>query len=261
MKYVSLFIECIQTGHAPAGWRKSKLINIQRLYYIKSGKGQYREKNGELQSFEAGHVYIFPYNFYQDFVTDPDDRIDHLYIDFLSTPPIIADAPLIYEVHEGSRIFDTLNIIDSMLKNQSREASRAISSKFERISDAPAGSPEEYQQALYALIQALLIMLSAEREIPFSSDSLVADSLKHMHRNYMHEINIKELAKNSGYHVNHFIRRFSAVMGMSPYAYLRRYRLYRAKELISAGMGISRTAELVGYENASSLSRALKAEL
>jgi methylphosphotriester-DNA--protein-cysteine methyltransferase len=47
-------------------------------------------------------------------------------------------------------------------------------------------------------------------------------------------------------------------MGMTPYAYLRAYRLIKAQALIDGGMSIAAASVCVGYESAEALSRALK---
>ncbi len=259
MKYVSLFIERIGKCRVPEGWEHEReFINIQRLYYIKGGRGRYRAQDGKMHEFEAGKIYIFPYNFYQEFESDPKDRIDHIFIDFVSTPPIIASDALVYDIKENTPLADMVAIFDKLIIERNLIEYSNHPLKFERINDAENGSSLEHKQILYSLIHSLLMLLSREREIPFSSDTLVASTLKHIHRHYSSNISISELAKESGYHVNHFIRRFRTVMGLSPYAYLRNYRIWRAKELIAGGVGITQAAELVGYENASSLSRAIK---
>jgi hypothetical protein len=58
--------------------------------------------------------------------------------------------------------------------------------------------------------------------------------------------------------IDHFIRRFRRAMGQTPYAYLRTYRLALAKQAIASGNTLTQAAEKVGYQNAASLSRALR---
>lgn len=47
-------------------------------------------------------------------------------------------------------------------------------------------------------------------------------------------------------------------MGQTPYAYLRTYRLALAKQAIASGNTLTQAAEKGGYQNAASLSRALR---
>lgn len=56
-----------------------------------------------------------------------------------------------------------------------------------------------------------------------------------------------------------FIRRFRRVVGQTPYAYLRTYRLALARQALASGDTLTQAAEKVGYQDAASLSRALRA--
>lgn len=263
MKHTTLFFQQIGKGLAAADWSRSPIINIQRLYYVKGGSGYILGPDEEHIPFIPGKIYIFPYNYPQNFYNDPLDRIDHIYVDFFSTPPIISESFMVYDVPPDSPLMRTVLLLDSLLDERSyTDAQRAIllnpTATFENIADAPSGSREELYQTLYVTVQALLLLLSKEKEIPFSTDDMIANAIKYINRNYQRDITITELAREAGYHVNHFRRRFNEVMGISPYQYLRKYRLYVASELISNGTPLKRAAELVGYSNPSSLSRELK---
>lgn len=48
-------------------------------------------------------------------------------------------------------------------------------------------------------------------------------------------------------------------MGQTPYAYLRTYRLALARQALASGDTLTQAAEKVGYQDAASLSRALRA--
>ena len=256
MTNISMFIDLAGKGVAPADWHQARSINIQRLYYIKSGTGYYIGEDGTRTRFIPGRIYLHPYNLRHRFITCADDRIDHLFFDFLSTPPIISPEPLCYDVRPATPLMHMVELLDSLLRER-RTGMRALE-KYSYTAGAGAGSHEEYGQTIYTLLQALLMLLSNERELPFASDPMVIDTLEYIRENYAAPISVGELAARAGFEVNYFIRRFGKVMGLTPYAYLRSYRLLRAGELISGGVTIARAAELVGYENASSLSRALK---
>ncbi len=259
MKHTSLFIDYIGSEVVPEDWWLYEATNLQRMYYIKGGTGNIIDKHGQKKPFQKNHLYIFPYNVKQNFETDQNDRLDHLYLDFISSPPIIAEDYVEYNLDECSpHIKQLIDVLDDMLSGDFVDP-KAVSphKRLENIADAPTGSLDEKFQTMYSLIQTILFLLSAEKEIPYSSDEVVADALKYISRNYNTEISIKELAKRSGYSIDHFIRRFNKVMGMTPYVYLRDYRLKRANKLISHGMTNAKAAEAVGYKNVSSFSREL----
>ncbi len=77
-----------------------------------------------------------------------------------------------------------------------------------------------------------MAVLSYEAPIPFASDTVVTNTLETIERNYMTPLSVNDLAAEAGFEVHHFIRRFKRIMGITPYAYLRSYRLIKAKELI-----------------------------
>lgn len=230
-------------GTAPTEWWLYPVIRIQRLYYIKSGSGFYLGEDGRHLPFIPGKIYITPYNLHDSFQNSSDDPIDHVYFDFITTPPIIAPEPLIYDVPFESSIQAMMTLI--------------------RYTYAEAATVEkrhtpEMRQLMEQLLKSMLIMLSMIRLIPFSDDAAICDTLEYIRNNYAAQISVRELAAKAGFDATYFIRRFREIMGVTPYAYLRSYRLLRAGELIAGGATIAQAAEAVGYENASSLSRALK---
>ncbi len=260
MQNISLYVHQAGKGRVPRGWYRKKTINIQRLYYIKSGTGYMIDEKKNKIRFVPGCIYLFPNNYNQEFVTDPDDTIDHLYIDFNTTPPIIGPSPLVYKTEESPELLQTVKLLDILLVERSTEPGHSVETpkSFGFIQNAESGSYEEYKQLLHTLIFGFLIMLSRQGEISFSEDKVISESLEYIREHYEGDIDIEMLSKHFGYSVHHFIRRFHSVMGTTPYAYIRYLRLIKAQELISEGETLAKAAGLVGYESASSLSRALR---
>jgi len=226
-------------------WWLAQALRMQRLYYIRQGSGYYTLGDGSRMPFEAGKIYVHPYNLHDEFYSSPNDPIDHVFFDFITTPPIISPEPLIYDVPDGS----SLAAMIELLSARYREAGLHMLHQL---------VPE--QRLLFAsLLESLLWMLHLTKPLPFSDDSALCDTLEYIRKHYAEPLNIAGLASMAGYDSNYFIRRFKDVMGITPYAYLRAYRLLKAGELIGAGYTFAQAAESVGYENASSLSRALSA--
>ena len=268
MRTISLYIFQAGKGLVPENWIQTEAINLdrrlirlQRLYYIKSGRGEMILPDGERRPFNAGQIYVFPYNLPQRFVTDPRDRIDHIYFDFITTPPIIADQPIVYDVGDSTPTSHMVSLIDSLLVPRRSDGARIDNSpamSIRLISDTPSGSEDEYRQIIYQLLYSLLMLLSNQRELPFMSDEVIISSLEYMREHECERISVGELASRAGFELNYFIRRFKRAMGITPYAYMRACRLIRAGELLSRGSSVMLAAELTGYENASSLSRAMR---
>lgn len=233
-----LYINYCGTGSpATENWRLNKDAEIQRFYYILGGAGWYRSANGEKHMFEKGCVYVFPYNIRHSFHTDMSDPIRHLYFDFFSSPPIIASTPLCIPVTEGSELGLALELACRML------ASRK---------GAPCTKTQRH------LLGLLLDLADEQSTIPFNTDEVICRTLKTVGENFDKQITVTDLAKEAGFEVNYFIRRFSRVMKQTPYAYLKNYRLMQAENLLSEGIPAEKVAEQVGYDSVSSLTRALR---
>lgn len=77
--------------------------------------------------------------------------------------------------------------------------------------------------------------------------------------NYNRSFSLEDVASASFLSVNHLLRTFKQVLGMSPYQYLMLTRLNRAKNLLSnENAPINEIAFAVGYESANSFIRVFK---
>lgn len=255
MNEIKLFIDNIGSGKVPDGWYLLHTIKMQRLYYIKGGIGTYSCDSKEKRSFEPGKIYLFPHNINIAFESDTENPVNHTYFDFISTPPIVSGDVIVYDVNEGSALQRALNLADTLFSEYN--TNEMINVKIPHITSCEPGSFDEQRQTIYMTLKLILNLLSFEKAIPFSMDSIINRALEYIRKNYNQNLSIAELAAQFGLAENYFIRRFKSVMGQTPYAYLKTHRLLVARELIASGMSVSKAAELVGYETPSSLSRAL----
>lgn len=261
MENIQLFISQVCCGKAPADWTLGTEFGMQRLYYIKSGKGGYCVEGNNIIPFVPGNIYVFPSCFNQRFVTDSADPIDHLYVDFFSAPPIVNHEPLVYEVRENSPLSYIVKLIEVTLPNEIGEGRWHPYDKphnFGKIISSEHGSDEEIFSLVYKMIELLLGFLSREKKLPLSDDKMISKTLEIIQHDYAKGVTVESLAKEAGFEVNHFIRRFKKVVGITPYVYLCRYRYSVAELFIDSGMTVTETAEVLGYSNTSTLSRALR---
>lgn len=75
-----------------------------------------------------------------------------------------------------------------------------------------------------------------------------------MDREFASPLDVESLAATALMSPGHFSRRFSAVYGETPYAYLVTRRVERAAALLRAGASVSRTCAEVGYASLGSFS-------
>ena len=256
MKEIQLKILTAGSCVVPKGWQLSHYVKMQRLYYIKGGKGSMNDGSGVRIPFESGKIYIHPYNLVADYQSDPNDPLDHIYFDFLSTPPIISDTPIVYDLPPDSTAVLLIRSAERLCCDLSEK--RSLNGSQAMIPTPLVSKNCAYGQVFHGLLHTLLTILSLEKPIPFSNDMVVIHALETIRHDYMKPISVAGLAADVGFDAHHFIRRFKRVMGMTPYAYLRAYRLIKAQELIDSGMSITAASACVGYESAAALSRALK---
>jgi AraC family transcriptional regulator len=114
-----------------------------------------------------------------------------------------------------------------------------------------------------ALLMHLFQFYSAHKDISEYSGKLTKIQLAQV-VNYIHEyldrdISLSELAEIVQMGSRHFSRLFKQSTGMSPYQYLIKCRVDKAKELLQQkDSSISQTAQAVGFANQSHLSRHFK---
>lgn len=235
-----LYINVCGIGSPPSGgWYLSKEVEVQRLYYIYGGTGQYTGGDGQMHQFQAGHLYLFPYNLRDHFVSSENDPIRHLYFDFLSTPPVIASEPFVLDSSGYHHLLEALNLAKNLVTD--------------------GGNKHLHKEPLRTnLLQLLLTLIDEIQPVPYSSDTTVCQTLATIQSQYAQPLTVTQLAQEAGFEENYFIRRFRSVMGLTPYAYLRNYRLMQARRLLNSGISMAAAASQVGYESAASLSRALR---
>lgn len=236
----NLYINACGVGSPPTGnWYLSQEIELQRLYYIYGGTGQYTGSDGQMHDFHAGYLYLFPYNLRDHFASSETDPIRHLFFDFLSTPPVIASEPFCCPVSGHTTLEQALSLARQLITSE------------------PTSHLHREPLRSY-LLQLLLALIDEVQPIPYSSDATVCTTLDTIQNCYAQPLTVSKLAQEAGFEENYFIRRFRSVMGLTPYAYLRNYRLMQARRLLRTGASITETAASVGYESPAALSRALR---
>lgn len=250
MQNPSLDLRLIGCKTVVGRWWQNEHTHIQRLYYIVKGSGSYFDPDGTAHPFTAGNLYLFPYNFVSDFYSNPDDPFEHLYLDFFSNPPLIAEQPIILTVEPGSPLACLIEYTVTFLKKQDIDL-RARS----HITSHLARSTE--RQILYECLRMMLLQISMETELPFAEDAVVKEALAYIHENFREPLTVDELAARVGFSTEHFIRRFKTVMQITPGAYLQKYRLFAASQMIKEGKSVKEAALYCGYDYSSSLCRAL----
>lgn len=89
----------------------------------------------------------------------------------------------------------------------------------------------------------------------------LAKAINAMHADPAHNWSLEELAATAGMSRARFAVRFRDIVGMTPGVYLTEWRLGVAQSLLRQGKPVQLVSDVVGYGNASALSRAFRAQV
>ena len=222
---------------APVNWHWQVLPHnyFNRIYYINGGDASYTDIDGT-HKFKKGHLYFLPRNAAYTLTQNAENRLDHLFFDFICMP-LLSDGK-IFEIvaEEDAVIQDFIKLLKSLIKNSSYKSSRTtelvFTALFEYILDKINASP-----VAFAPLQ---------------------DSIIYMLEHFDEPITVEQLANKAGYHPKYFIKLFTEAMRITPYKFLKDLRINKAAVLINSGYTIQQAANAVGFQHASSLSNAIK---
>jgi len=79
-----------------------------------------------------------------------------------------------------------------------------------------------------------------------------------MESHYAEPLGIADLSRAAGISRAHFSRRFRDALGLSPYQYLQRVRIHRARELLGRGHGVTEAALSGGYRDLGRFAQAFR---
>ncbi len=220
-------------NYAPPGWMIRSLPYTNRLYYVLDGSGFFLAPQGEIPLMK-GRLYLFPHRLPFRVRQDENDRLNHMFFDFMLSPPLTGEAFTELTVPPGSAMDHLVRSLMLALKE----------------------SPQDDALIRHCFLALLHLVLRENHELP--TDARLTAALSRIHDGFSEEISDGELAALSHMEKNHFIRVFRRETGITPYQYLKEYRLNRATTLIAEGMPVGEAARLCGFESGSSLSHAMK---
>jgi YesN/AraC family two-component response regulator len=91
---------------------------------------------------------------------------------------------------------------------------------------------------------------------------IVRCAMAYIHEHYMESLTRQDVADHVGYSPRHLDRCFNDEMGLTPMAYLNRFRLRQARRLLqSTSRSIGEIADAVGFSNSAYFSRVFKQEM
>lgn len=231
--------------YAPQTWELKTNVGNNRLYYIHSGVGGYVHKKKHVE-FAPNTLYYIPYT--ADFTpwSHEEEPILHTYADFELIPPILSDEILTLKL-DGRAAKSALAAFEAI--------SLACTRKELLIREMTESDPA--RQLLCASILYLTDLIVKNNDVTPIRDEVVLEVLSLLHERMSEPITVGEIARLCHRDEDALIRRFTRVMGITPYAYLKDLRVRQALSLREEGYSWQKIAEAVGYRDAASLLHAV----
>lgn len=231
--------------YAPQKWELKTSVGNNRLYYIHSGVGGYVHHRKHVE-FAPNTLYYIPYT--ADFTpwSHEEEPILHTYADFELIPPILSNEILTMKINPKTAK-GALGTFE--------ELSLACTQKELLIREMTESDPS--RQLLCASILYLTDLVAKENGVAPIKDELVLEVLSLLHTRMSEAITVSEIARLCHRDEDALIRRFTKVMGTTPYAYLKDLRLRQALILRDEGRSWQKIAAEVGYRDAAALLHAL----
>lgn len=151
------------------------------------------------------------------------------------------------------------NITDVHLgKNELIDAASKI--LFMLAEKYPKATDKTYNELVVSYTKNLLNIIDKQYPIKKIYDGRINVVINYIHKNIDKIITLEELAKLYCLEKNYFIRLFKENMSVSPYKYIKNYRLKLAASYLKRDCTVSEAAELVEYSDVSSFSHAFEKE-
>lgn len=235
----SIYGRCVRKEE----WTVSNFIGTNRLHYIHSGNVLCRCGKNELMLKEK-HLYLFPQNLSFELLTDSNTCVDHTFFDFWTIPAIKMENTLDIDYKSHSLINSAMTVL---IKTGDEYPMYPIIKR------------NRYYNIVKTYLNNFLYIVNDSFPIQLITDPIISSSIAYIHEHYYSSIPIKELAKNAGLNTGSFIERFKLCTNQTPLQYIKTHRLSISYNLLKTKKySLSEIAEMVGYQDAASLSHAFK---
>jgi len=210
------------------------------VHYIVEGKGILKINRKTYCLIPGCAFFIFPgqKNFYQ---ADKINPWTYKWIGFV-----------------GSKVEQILTLINITRDNPvySCSYSKKIDILFDDLFNTLKSSPKGIQLRVLQIFYSILINFLENCENPISfklnnkKEDYITNILKFIHANYQRHISVFQMAEYLGLNRSYFSSLFKKKMGLSSKQYLIKYRIEKAREMLShTYYNISEIAYSVGYKD------------
>lgn len=223
-------------------WSSIPKLGINRLWYVHSGSAAVYVNSREIE-IKPGRIYLYPRNIEFNVEADLDTGFEHTFFDFNFG---ICSAPDVIELKkdENPLIFLAMEVLLYM------------ADKYPMF---PLAKRNEYYESVKLNIaNIMLYILELDKGLTLLSDARISKALIYIQNNIFKDITVNEIAEYVNLEANYFIKLFKKNMNISPYRYIKNYRLNFAISLIKNGESVSNAAEFAGYDSLGTFTNTIK---
>lgn len=227
-------LNAVEVGYnrVPPGLYQSLLREEYILHYVVRGSGVFC---GE--AFKSGDSYIVHPNMAETIVSDSFDPYETYWFKFKGTHAGDFVKKCGMPNHNGVFHFDKTKECAEILKNALYIDSLA----------------NEYEEAeiLNAAMHHIMSHHFTNLKTISRSNSIAAQVMNFLNKNYTSDISIDAIANNLNYHRSYLYMLFKSEYGISPKEYIVDLRIKRAKELLLENnqLSIGEISMMVGYQD------------
>lgn len=215
----------------PDNWFYNPNYLTNRIHYIIGGTAYYKNT---LQ-LKPGYIYIFKSDAHFQCSQDPNDPIDHIYFDFISSIQLIEKDYIEINVNDFPRlkcIMDSLSLDFNM-------------------DNFPVAVVESYFNIIAYELRDYILNSKAYSD-------LTSKTLRYIHEHSPADLTVAGIADALNININHLIRTFKKETGITPLKYIGMMKSELAISFTRQGYSFDEIAGLLGYSTVSALSVAFK---
>lgn len=231
-------VSALHDGQAPVfvndvGWHKTPsghsfgpaIRPYYLLHLIVDGKGEV-ERNGRVTRLGAGDAFLICPDETTVYRADINEPWEYYWISFYGgfTPQLIRQTT------------------NELYARYQKSGLLALRSAVHNHTDDPI-------QLLNVLFCVLTAVQTTQKAVS-SGDEVIASAMQYLETNYFNEIDVSTLSASFGYSRSHFSTLFLKHTGDSPYRYLIKLRLEKAKEFLqNTSHSIEEIAYSIGFSS------------
>jgi AraC-like DNA-binding protein len=211
---------------------------VNRIHIPLEGKAKYRDINGE-KILSHGSVYLLINGFTKDLSMFSDSGYSHIYLDFVSSPPLLSREMIEIELDENAYINSLVTLIRTLIE----EGGRNLDSRLYVDRDC------EVFADLEELVKLIMLYVCRNYKASIVENEKLEMAVRYIGEHYREPIHNGDIAKGVGIESRQLIRIFERYLNTTPYNYLTAYRIEQAVHLLKSGKSVSEAAGLSGYQN------------